>query len=123
MRYAFIRTQEAHHAVTRLCRALAVSRSGYYAWRDRPPSVRATENQQLLLALRTLHHEMREQYGAIKLWREATGRGLQCGRHRVARLRKQGGLEAPTGAALPRHRRTPSVAAAGPQRAVRTADN
>lgn len=94
MRYAFIRTQEAHHAVTRLCRALAVSRSGYYAWRDRPPSVRATEDQQLLLALRTLHHEMREQYGAIKLWREATGRGLQCGRHRVARLRKQGGLEA-----------------------------
>ena len=65
MRYAFIRTQEAHHAVTRLCRALAVSRSGYYAWRDRPPSVRATEDQQLLLALRTLHHEMREQYGAI----------------------------------------------------------
>lgn len=94
MRYAFIRTQEPHHRVTRLCAALAVSRSGYYAWRDRPPSGRATEDHQLLLALRRLHHEMREQYGAIKLWREATRRGIRCGRHRVARLRKQGGLEA-----------------------------
>ena len=93
MRYAFIRTQESNHRVTRLCAALAVSRSGYYAWRDRPPSARATEDQQLLLVLRQLHHEMREQYGAIKLWREATRRGLRCGRHRVARLRKQGGLE------------------------------
>jgi transposase InsO family protein len=37
---------------------------------------------------------MREEYGAIKLWREATHRGVRCGRHRVARLRKLGGLEA-----------------------------
>lgn len=40
---------------------------------------------------------MREEYGAIKLWREATRRGIRCGRHRVARLRKQGGLEARRG--------------------------
>ena len=94
MRYAFIRTHEQTHRVTRLCRALAVSRSGYYAWRDRAPSTRAVEDQRLLPLLRLLHQEMREEYGAIKLWREATRRGLACGRHRVARLRKLAGLEA-----------------------------
>ena len=33
MRYASIRTHEGSHRLTRLCRALAVGRSGYYAWR------------------------------------------------------------------------------------------
>lgn len=94
MRYAFIRTHEPSHRVTHLCRALAVSRSGYYAWRDRVPSARAAEDQRLLPLLRQIHQEMREEYGAIKLWREARQRGIRCGRHRVARLRKLGGLEA-----------------------------
>ncbi|ALA59610.1 hypothetical protein NITMOv2_3211 [Nitrospira moscoviensis] len=93
MRYAFIRTQEPHHRVTRLCAVLAVSRSGYYAWRDRAPCARAVADQQLLPLLRQIHHEMREEYGAIKLWRETRRRGIQCGRHRVARLRKHAGLE------------------------------
>ena len=94
MRYAFIRTQERTHRVTRLCHALAVSRSGYYAWRHRPLSARAMEDQHLLPLLRQLHQEMREGYGAVKLWREATRRGIHWGRHRVARLRKLGGPEA-----------------------------
>jgi putative transposase len=93
VRYAFIRTQERAYRVTRLCDALAVSRSGYYAWRDRPRSARAVEDQRVLHLLRQIHQEMREEYGAIKLWREATRRGIRCGRHRVARLRKLGGLE------------------------------
>jgi transposase InsO family protein len=94
VKYAFIRTQESVHRVTRLCRAFAVSRSGYYAWRNRGLSARATEDAQLAKLLRRLHEETREQYGAIKLWREAQTRGIACGRHRVARLRKLAGLEA-----------------------------
>jgi putative transposase len=94
VKYAFIRTHESVHRVTRLCAALAVSRSGYYAWRDRPVSARAAEDQRLLPLLRHVHQEMREQYGAVKLWREITDRGIACGRHRVARLRKVGQLEA-----------------------------
>jgi len=93
VKYAFIRTQEPQHRVTRLCHALGVSRSGYYAWRGRPPSARMLEDQRLLPLLRQLHQEMREGYGAVKLWREAKCRGIQCGRHRVVRLRKLGRLE------------------------------
>ena len=94
MKYAFIRTHESVHRVTRLCAALAVSRSGYYAWRDRAPSARAIEDQRLVPILRQLHLEVREEYGAVKLWREAQHRKIPCGRHRVARLRKLGRLEA-----------------------------
>jgi putative transposase len=93
MKYVFIRTHQHTHRVTRLCAALGVSRSGYYAWRDRPPSARAQEDQRLLRLLRLLHQEMREEYGAVKLWQEARQRGIHCGRHRVVRLRKLGRLE------------------------------
>jgi len=94
VRYAFIRTQARTHRVTRLCAALAVSRSGYYAWRDRPVSARTAEDQRLLPVLCRLHQQAREEYGAIKLWRAVNERGIRCGRHRVARLRKLAGLEA-----------------------------
>lgn len=94
MKYVFIRSQEGMHRVTRLCAVLAVSRSGYYAWRDRPLSARTAEDQQLLPVLRRLHQQTRRAYGAIKLWRALTRSGIRCGRHRVARLRKLAGLEA-----------------------------
>ena len=61
MRYAFIRTQARTHRVTRLCAALAVSRSGYYAWRDRPVSARTAADQRLLPELRWLHQQTREE--------------------------------------------------------------
>jgi len=94
VRYAFIQTHERAHRVTCLCAALAVSRSGYYAWRERPVSARMAEDQRLLPVLQRLHQQAREQYGAIKLWRAVNESGIRCGRHRVARLRKLAGLEA-----------------------------
>jgi putative transposase len=94
VRYAFIRTHERMHRVARLCTALAVSRSGYYAWQDRPMSARTAEDRRLLPVLRHLHQQAREEYGAIKLWRAVNDSGIRCGRHRVARLRKLAGLEA-----------------------------
>jgi putative transposase len=39
--YQFIADQAAQHAVRLLCRVLGVSRSGYVAWRTRPPAARA----------------------------------------------------------------------------------
>jgi putative transposase len=94
VRYAFIRAQARAHRVTRLCTALDVSRSGYYAWRRRPLSARREADHRLLPVLHRLHRQTREAYGAIKLWQALKEDGIQCGRHRVARLRKLAGLEA-----------------------------
>ena len=90
MRYAFLRTQEGTHRIIRLCAALGVSRSGYYAWRDRPVSARTAADQRLLPMLQRLHHQTREAYGTLRLWRALTRRWISCGRHRVARGARRG---------------------------------
>lgn len=92
MRYQFIDTQRPFHRLVCLCAVLRVSRSGYYAWRTRPPSARQQANAGLLLRMRQLHAHTRERYGAVKLWHALQTAGVACGRHRVARLRRVHGL-------------------------------
>ncbi|MBB1593926.1 integrase [Achromobacter sp. UMC46] len=40
------------------------------------------------------HHANRQAYGADKTWRVLNANGIACGKHRVARLRRQAGIEA-----------------------------
>ena len=47
MRFAFIDVEKALYPLRILCRVLRVSRSGYYAWRGRKPSVRSLEDERL----------------------------------------------------------------------------
>lgn len=92
MKYAFVRAHRHQFSVSRLCTALGVSRSGYYAACERAPSPRAQEDARLTGAIRAVHQGSREAYGAVKTWRVLRERGEACGRHRVARLRRQAGL-------------------------------
>lgn len=94
MKYDFVRTHEAQFRVASLCRVLRVSRSGYYAWRDRPPSARAQADARLLEDIRRVHHAHFEAYGALKTWRSLNGQGIACGKHRVARIRREARIEA-----------------------------
>ena len=94
MKYAFIKSQSQNYSVARMCAVLEVSRSGYYEWRDRPPSRRAKDDLRLIRQIRMLHVESREAYGAYRTWRVLRDRGVSCGRHRVARLRTAHGIEA-----------------------------
>lgn len=76
-----------------MCRNLGVSSSGYYGWLNRKTSDRSQKNEQLLIEIRRVHYEFRQAYGAIKIWRELKSQGLDCGKNRVARLRKVNGIE------------------------------
>lgn len=78
----------------RLCRTLGVARSGYYDWKKRGESKRSKQNRELLARIEEVHRASREAYGAVKTWRELNTRGIACGKHRVARLRRQSGIEA-----------------------------
>ncbi|MCE2988659.1 MAG: IS3 family transposase [Burkholderiales bacterium] len=93
MRYAFIDQHRQHYPVTRLCRLVEVSRSGYHAWRQRLPSARAKRDAQLITEIRRVHVEFRQAYGYVKTWRTLQSRGIACGKHRVARLRREHGIE------------------------------
>ena len=44
--------------------------------------------------IRRTHLEFRQVYGAVKTWRTLRDRGIACGKHRVARLRREAGIEA-----------------------------
>lgn len=93
MRYAFIQ-QQTQWAINTLCAVLQVSRSGYYDWTKRTPSQRAVTNEQLLKHIKTVHHQFRQAYGAVKTWKHLNDIGIACGKHRVASLRTKAGIEA-----------------------------
>lgn len=92
MRYTFVETYRGEFAVVTMCRVLMVSKAGYYAWRKRPPSARAIENEQLVLAIRVVHAESDRSYGSPRMQEELVGLGHPCGENRVARLMRADGL-------------------------------
>jgi putative transposase len=76
------------------CDVLNVSRSGYYAWRARPKSARAQENELLLKHIEQIHAESRRTYGSPRIHAELTlGLGLPVNLKRVARLMRQAGIQ------------------------------
>jgi len=94
VKYAFIRRHEEAFSIARMCKVMQVSRSGYYAWRDRPAGEQANRNKELLQHIHRIHRQSRQAYGAKKTWLALNEVGVACGKHRVARLRKQAGIEA-----------------------------
>jgi putative transposase len=88
VKYAFIRSQREQFRVTRMCEVLEVSRGGYYEWLERRPSAHAKHEVRLLDHIRQVHYANRQAYGAVKTWRELQRQGVECGKHRVARLRR-----------------------------------
>jgi transposase InsO family protein len=76
------------------CRVLHVSTSGYYEWRGRPPSLRAVVDAALSVQIREVYAVSRGTYGVPRVYAELRlGRGVRCGRKRVARLMRLAKLQ------------------------------
>jgi putative transposase len=75
-----------------MCRVLEVSASGYYAWRKRPASARAQQDQRLLRQIRTAHEASRGTYGVPRIHAELRANGIHVSRKRVARLMRAAGI-------------------------------
>lgn len=91
MRFRFIQHYAHRFGVQSLCRLMAVSRSGYYAWRKRRPSKRAREDKLLLALIQARYKASRGIYGYRKV-HATLQTDIPCGRDRVARLMRQNGL-------------------------------
>ena len=87
-----MKAHQAAHSIATLCRVLAVSPSGYYAWRSRRPSGRARRDAVLEAEIRRIHQQSRGTYGAPRIHEELAERGTGVGRKRVARLMREAGL-------------------------------
>ncbi len=92
MRYICIDRRRYQYPVSMMCRLLKVSKSGYYAWRVRPESLRAKTDRQLTRVIRRLHAQSKCVYGSPKMSAELQDEGYRCGRHKAARLMRLAGL-------------------------------
>ncbi len=88
-----------------MCRLLRVSPSGYYAWKQRPESAQSQNNRRLVTEIRMIHAKSRGTYGSPRIRAELLDDGHSCGRHRVARLMRNVGIQ---GIPKRRFRRTTS---------------
>lgn len=93
MRFRFIERHRQRFSIQNMCRVLAVSRAGYYAWRKRQPSARQKANEALMGHIRQLFEHHHHRYGYRRIHAEVR-RQTACGVHRVARLMRQAGLQA-----------------------------
>jgi len=89
MRYRFVGENMETFEVGVMCGILEVSRSGFYAWRERPESKRALESVRLGALVEKVHEESRKNYGVPRVHAALRALGEKCGRHQVARLMRE----------------------------------
>ena len=94
MRFRFIEEHRDEFPVKLMCTVLGVSTSGYYAWRDRPPSKREMANRELTARIKEEFEKSRETYGSPRIYQVMRKLGLMCSQNRVAWLMRAAGLKA-----------------------------
>ena len=82
------------YPIESMSEVLKVSRSGYYAWKVRRPSIRQKANEELLSHIRQVHETSRRLYGSPRIAVELNEEGLRCGKNRVARLMRDNAIRA-----------------------------
>jgi transposase InsO family protein len=94
MRFAFIQAHAEQFHIVTMCRVLAVSKAGYYAWVGRAPSARAQADAALTEQIAAIHARSHERYGSPRVQQELEAQGHRHSEKRVARLMHDAGLRA-----------------------------
>jgi putative transposase len=94
VKFAFVAEKEVAFPVASMCSALGVSRSGYYAWKERPAAPRLRADARLAVEVVGAHKRSRATYGSPRVHAELKARGVRVGRKRVERLMREQGLQA-----------------------------
>src|SRR3990170_3619004 len=92
MKYRAIYGVRTRYCVRVMCRALGVSRSGYYDWVDRPQSARSKRHDALTQKIRFSHQASRQNYGSPRIHSDLKESGERVGENTVALLMQRAGI-------------------------------
>jgi putative transposase len=97
VKFAWIAAEKASFKVSELCRALAMSPSGFYAWARRPESPRRQRDRRLKVLVRASFEGSKRRYGSPRIHRDLReDHAERVSRKRVIRLMQEEGLKART---------------------------
>jgi len=94
MKFQFIAEHRNTYPITVLCKALEVSESGYYTWKNRKTSQHCREDARLAAEIQQIFLDHRQVYGSPRIHAALKARGMHCSRKRVVRLMQQLGISA-----------------------------
>ena len=92
VKFALVHAERATCPVAVACKALGVSRAGFYAWRRRPESKRVADDRFLAVLVREAHERSRRTYGSPRVHADLAAAGERVSRKRVVRLMQESRL-------------------------------
>ena len=96
MSYQFIEKHSGQFPVSAICRALSIEKSAYYAYKRRPASARAQENEILRDAIKAAYKASFGTYGSPRITDTLKDEGYACSENRVARIMRESAIVAVT---------------------------
>jgi transposase InsO family protein len=94
VKFAIIDAEKAEFPVAVACKALGVSRQGFYSWRRRPESRRVRDDRRLSVKVRESFERGRTYYGSPRILKDLQADDEHVSRKRVIRLMQDQGLVA-----------------------------
>jgi putative transposase len=94
VKFAWIQMEKASYPLTKLCRWLGVTPSGFYAWQKRPESMHARDDRRLKVLVHASFAESKQRYGSPRIHEDLIEQEEHVSRKRVIRLMQEDGLEA-----------------------------
>jgi putative transposase len=92
VKFAAIKDSLSEYPVEVCCRVLEVSRSGFYAWRDRPASAQAIRREELKEKIKTVHQQNRQVYGSPRIFKALLAQGEKVSENTVAKVMQTAGI-------------------------------
>lgn len=96
MKFRFIQEHLQEYPIQASCEVLQVSRSGFYAWRERPQSMRADRREELARKIQALHQQNRRVYGSPRICEALQAQGETVCENTVAKVMHHRGIRAKT---------------------------
>jgi len=94
VRFQYLKDNQDRYNIKKACKALNISRSGFYEYLQRKPSARSLENEVLCQNIKRIFEEHKGRYGSVRIAKSLKKEGVFANHKRVGRLMRAMGLYA-----------------------------